>query len=588
MSNLSINTEQKYLLNGVEYNAPIEWEDVEIAADYSGDNVQPSLTIEEFQFTLEAKQVILNWIQNGMTGGVGIFEGMPFQLTLFNNQAVQHNFKAFLDFTNGLVDLTEDGRLDVSIIPDNGLENFFSQIESTTFGYLEQLGVVNSSDYLTIDYVVEKKFNMMELLISSVVLYLMIKELAESIYRTAELIATVYSYAAILFGYGTVSSIIYVIAYVLIQVAYTAALLVAVIDLSKKMMNTLNPPKRQHKVILWKRAMEIVCNFYGYNLISPIAELNFIHYLPSNPRLDTKLSSGFINQTKGTLTGIPNTLDYGYNCAEMFDLAKTTFNGKFAIIGNDVHFRPENDPFWLQISTYTLPDVLIEKIQWNTEEMKAERLILFDVDLNDDWTIDNYFGNAFEIRTEPNSVIRKQAVLLKGIDEVKIRTALPTRKNELNAVEEFLSFVAGFIDGLTGILGGGTNFQGQLQSKVGILKQSENWHSVPKLLFLLGGKLPVNHRDFFNARTLYFNYHKEKSFVLDNYHGQKIVYNDIEVPFGFEDYKKLTTNSYFYYNGSQAKIIRFAWSVGQDTAKLSFWVRQPYTKNLQEIYIEPS
>jgi len=107
-------------------------------------------------------------------------------------------------------------------------------------------------------------------------------------------------------------------------------------------------------------------------------------------------------------------------------------------------------------------------------------------------------------------------------------------------------------------------------------------------LFLIGNQLPTNHRTLFNAKNLYFKYHKEKSFVLDNYHGQKIVYNDIEVPFGFEDYKKLTTNSYFYYNGSQAKIIRFTWSVGQDTAKLSFWVRQPYTKNLQEIYIEPS
>lgn len=587
MSNLSKNTEQKYLLNGVEYNAPIDWEDVNIVADYSGDNVQPSLEVKDFQFTLEAREAIKEWIDQGMTGGVGIFEGMPFQLTLFNNTTVEENFKAYIDFTTGLVDLIDTGRLDVSLIKDEGIENFFDQIDSTTFGYLEEIGVVSASNYTTVNYVVEKKFNMIELLITSIILFIMIKELAEAIERTASIISAIAAFTSIPLG-GIIGAAVYALAISLIQVAYTIVLLFAVIELTINLLNTLNPPKRQHKVIKMKTALELVCGHFGYSFDSPIPELDFLHYLPSNPRLDDKTLGGFISQTKGTPTGIPNVQDYGYNCGEMFDIAKKLFDAKIAIVNGVVVLRPENDPYWVQQSNWNLPDVLIEKIQYNTDDLKPSRLLSFETDLNDEWTIDNYDGTAFEIRTSPVTTIRDNAVLMKGLDEVRFNTAKPTRKKKLNAIESFLSTVVGVIDGLTGVLGGGTNFQSQITSKIGGIKQSENWHSVPKLLYLQNGKLPPNHRTLFRASNLYFSYHKEKSFVLDNYNAQKILVNDLEIPFGFSDYQTLTTNSYFYYNGNQAKITRFNWNVGQDTATISFWYKQPYTANLKETYIDPS
>jgi hypothetical protein len=43
MSNLSINAEAKFLLDGVKLNAPLEWEDIEIVAEYENDSIQPSL-----------------------------------------------------------------------------------------------------------------------------------------------------------------------------------------------------------------------------------------------------------------------------------------------------------------------------------------------------------------------------------------------------------------------------------------------------------------------------------------------------------------------------------------------------------------
>ena len=84
MSDVSKSSESQYRLNGVVTNAPLRWEDVTIEAEYPDDSVQPSLTITEFNFNLESRQAINDWILSGTSGGVGIFEGMPFDLNLFN------------------------------------------------------------------------------------------------------------------------------------------------------------------------------------------------------------------------------------------------------------------------------------------------------------------------------------------------------------------------------------------------------------------------------------------------------------------------------------------------------------------------
>ena len=591
MSNLSINAEAKFLLDGVKLNAPLEWEDIEIVAEYENDSIQPSLSVEEFVFPLEAREAINEWIARGLTNGVGIFEGMPFQLTLFNNQPIQENFKAFIDFTNGYQDLPEDGKVNIGIIPNFSLDNFFEQIEGTTFGYLQEIGAITLADYIKVDYVVEKKFNLIEFLISSVVLYIMIKELVENVTRLIDQLNknTSASLPLPTIPAPTVDTnqIIYAVLSTIIQVIYIGIMLAAVINLGKALLDALLPPKRQHKAIKLKTALERVCQNFGYSFVTDIPQLENVVYLPSNPNLDEKTLGGLIAVTNGTPVGIPYIGDYGYRCSEMFELAKNLFNAKIAIINGVVEFRSKNSTFWIQQSTWNLPDVLLENLQYNTDEIKPERILSFETDLNDEWTIDNYKRTAYEIRTSPKTVVRKRAVLLKGIEEINFNTCLGNRKDELNPLEKFLKQVAGFIDKTTSVLGGGTNLKSLVTSKIGVLKVTNNWHSIPKVLYLNNGKLPLNHRDLWNSEILYNQYHSEKSFVLNNWKGQKKVYKSVRVPFGFEDYKQLTTNSYFLFKGKQAKIVKFVWTIGKDFAEIDFWVREPYTFNLEETYINP-
>ena len=592
MADLSINSEQKYSLNGVNLNAPIEWQDVTIEADYVNDSVQPSLTIEAFTFALESRESINQWIADGLTSGVGIFEGMPFGLTIYNKTSNQ-TFKAFLDFTKDYQDFIDDGKLKVSIIKDNSLDNFFEKVDSYTYGFLEtQIAIT----YDSIDYCVEKKGNAFEILMLGIVLYLMTKEMYQLVDKLADNVGKAVSAATPSIGVGatgpvvipvSIGGLIYAVLSVALQILYMALTLIVIINLATQIFEILVQPKRKHKCIKLKDALTYVCMYLGYNLVTPISELDYLYYLPSNPNMDEVSITGLISIPKGTQKGIPNTLDYGYNCGEMFEIAKKCFNAKIAIIGNDVHLRSENDAYWMQQSTWSMPDILIKQIQFNTDDLKANKIISFDTDLNDDYTIDNFTGTNIEIRTQAVTVVNEKAVLLKGLDEVKINVALGNRKDKLNNIENVLKTIGGFIDGATGIFGGGSNFAAKIQNKVGILKVSNNWTALPKLLYVVGGKLPTNHRNLWCASALYDNYHNYKSFVLNNFYGQKKIYSDVVVPFGLTDFNILTENSYFFYKGSQAKITKFVWKVGSDTATISFWVREIYTKNLKEIQIIP-
>lgn len=589
MGDVSKNTESQYLLNGIPQNAPLSWEDVTIEAEYPNDSVQPSLTITSFDFNLEARKAVNKWITDGTSSGVGIFEGMPLDLNLFNNNPLTRNFNAFIDFTNDYRDFPDDGEVTISIIKKDGLDNLFAQMSGTTYGYLAAIGVFTVGDYINVPYVVEKKFNLFELLMASVVLFLMVKELAESIEKLANAIADV-SGLLLFIGVGSTAlgaALLAVLKAILIA-AYVAVLILAIIDLSKTLFEILVPPKRNHKAILLKTALEKVANHFGYQFVAPITEYNSVYYLPSNPNLDDKKLSGLISSTKGTQQGIPDKLDYGYFTEDMFTLAKNLPYAKMAVIGNTIHLRPKNDPFWVQQTQWQMPDVLINTLQYNTEDLKATVLLTFAVDLNDEWTIDNYIGTSVEIKTQPVVVINKKAVLLKGLDEVKFNVALGNRKDKLNAIEEALKSLGSFIDTVTGVFGGGTDFASAMDSKKGVLKQTSNWHSIPKLLYLQGGKLPINHRLFWNANLLWEKYHKEKSFVRDNWRGQKKVYRDVKIPFGYEDFLQLSSNPYFKFNGKDAKMISWKWTVGEDEAIVNFWVREPYTFNLKETKIIPS
>jgi len=580
----TINTDLSFQLKGQVINAPVEWEDISVVASFDNESVQANITFDSFRFVLDAAKILRNEIDVGFPG---IFEGVPFKIGAQNNSLSLDVFDGFVQMSRDVA-LLEDGSVVANIQKRNGLNSLEERLEALTWTFLEGAGKVGNPDYIDMDYGVVKKLNLIELIIAGITLFMMIKEFIESIQRISYLVTEVVSTAAS-GTFGSIGAAILLAAKTLINIAYTLILAIAIINLGKQLIESLVPPSRTHRVMTLRRGMEIIFNHLGLTLVSTVTELDRVVFLPSNPRQDdVSLSTGFITKLKGTPSGIPNSVDFGNNCLDFVSVIKNLVYGKFAVRGNNVHFESFNNPFWQSTSTFVLPDVLLEQQKFNTDEFKSNFIFSFAIDRRDDWTIDDDKGRGIERITDAIQTVNLEAKDLPGVNHIRIPWALGSRKDELNAIEKKLLIVAEAVDEITGILGNGTSFATSIKNKVGQLRVSDNSHTLPKLIFTNGtGKIPANHKTLFSAKLMEQKYWKETSFVQDNFQAQKITFENIRIPFGLINFNQLVDNSFFTDNlNRKGKITNIDWTMSQDFAIISFWIRQIYAPNLKETFIE--
>jgi hypothetical protein len=332
----------------------------------------------------------------------------------------------------------------------------------------------------------------------------------------------------------------------------------------------------------------------GYTLSSTISQLDTFYLLPTKKREGQEIP--LFQSTVDD--GIPSLTDSGYIFSEFLQNVLTMFNAKIQIDENNVVNIESlnNDSFWIQQATFELPDVLRESYNYNTEELAATNLTSFAVDYSDVWTLENYTGTNYEVKTEMIAVSSEQRNLLKGLKQNSIPYALGSRKDTLTKVENAFVVVLGLFDSMINALdvigafppsGLAANFN----ERLGVLRLSEQFTSVPKALVLeqTSDKLliPTNARDLLSARALWERYLNKQSFVDNDFGGQYQIFKGIRVPFTLNDFIKLKENSYFYdTDGARAKVDKISWRIGDDYAVLDYRKEFVYTRNLKERKIE--
>jgi hypothetical protein len=379
------------------------------------------------------------------------------------------------------------------------------------------------------------------------------------------------------------------VAVALINIAYTAFMVAAIISLGIQVFEALLPIPRTHRTLKLRTALEKISNHLGYTFSSPITMLDDLVYLPSNLETDdVNFLTGLIDFPKGTKTGLPNERDYGFTALEFFELCERMFNADIKVNGNALEFRSRNDPYWQQAATYQMPNFLRKVKRYNTDELIFSRLLRFDTDeIADEWTVNNFKGTNYEIITNDTTITNNEAKYINNHETISFPVCLGNRKNELNGLENSLATLGGVIDSVINSFGGNSNLSGAITSRIGVLKVGTNNTTKPKVLFLRGNKLPSNHRDLFSAKVLYDKYINEKSFVLNNFGGQKAIYSLEGLPFGFEDFLKTIENSNFVDSeNNNAKFRSLNWLISGDTAQGEMEQNEIYAPNLTETYIE--
>jgi hypothetical protein len=579
------------VLNGKSVLIPKDFFDVGVKASF-GDNVQANLSTEEFTFILDGYQAIVDWIAAGRSGGVGIFEGIPLTISANDGVSSVSVFKGIVDLQAGATIQSRLKQAKVKIRQDESLNQLADLLEPIDYGFLKSEGLITSSDYVSVDYVVNQNDNGLETITTFITIYLLSKQLADTIKEVGVSVAIIGGIAVSGVS-GPIGAGVYAIAVAILQVVYAATLLVLILDFGKDLLAVLIKPLRTHRAILLKTLISRACQKIGFTLETSISDLDNIVYLPSNRNVDDYGLKNILKSAGSITEGIPNPGDIGYTCPEMFEIVRELFNAKFAIVGNTVQLHTESAPYWLSQSGWIKPSVTrnpeAKADRYNTDEIKGSVLINFSTDVTDEYTIRNYRGTTYQVLTNARTVEKAKNTTIKNADRVAIPFALGSRKAQLNPFEKALVPLAELFDSIAGIFGGRPNLAKSIKTKVGVLEVSNNNHAVAKLLYMEGGRLPSNHRDLLSARTLWDSYHSEKSFVQNNYRRQRRYVDSETIPFNLSDFVTLLNNAYFRdENGAVGKVVDLEWRLNRHVATISYWVQESYTNNLKETFIEPS
>ena len=574
----------QFTINGVQLNAPRNWQDLEFLATYDNDSIQPNISTNELILVNQSYDYIMSQFNAGK-----VFEGIPVKLSYSNSDV--NNLTAF----EGYIDLSDNFSFDVSkpeasvkIVKDNGLNSLNDRLSALDYKFLANKGVYTQADYTTLNYVVEKPFNFIELAISSLTIYLLSKTLAEGVKEISKDIANASSLVPTGFG-GPFASALYIVLSLAIRIAYYAVILVLLIKLARELFDYLVPPKRETKTIKTRLLLEKVADYLGYGFETGITDLDNYYYIPSNSNYDEVDNlTGAFKKLKGTEEGIPSIRDNGYDCLSMFNHLKNLFNAKFQVIEGVLQFRNEDDPYWENTSVFVKKNPLKTISGINSDELISNKLLSYNTDLSDDWTIDNYEGTSFQIHTQLKNKTNETSDLIKGFEEINIPFALASRKDKLNALENSLKGLFKTIDNVANFFGGNLNLANKLTGKIGFMKVSTNNWANQKIVYLQGNKLPNNHRDKISMSYIYNNYYLNSSFVLNNYNGQEFKIVGEEIPMDLKDFDNVLLNGYFKdVNGETLKAKQIVYKPFYNKATIDYNWKKPYTTNLIEEYYEP-
>ena len=142
-------------LNNKPVSLPKGFFDIGVKASF-GENIQANLTTEEFTFVLDAYELIRQHVDDGLSTGVGIFEGIPCKIVNSNGSQNYTAFEGMLDLQKTLVIQENLKQCKTRLRQSDSLNQLDVSLRGLDYRYLKEIGVITSSDYVDVDYVINK------------------------------------------------------------------------------------------------------------------------------------------------------------------------------------------------------------------------------------------------------------------------------------------------------------------------------------------------------------------------------------------------------------------------------------------------
>ncbi|MGB0896919.1 MAG: hypothetical protein ACPGRW_06325 [Flavobacteriaceae bacterium] len=581
----------RHYINKKDFGEPLNWQDVEITKEWINNGDSETLNVSELTFNLEANEYLQKRILDGIRGGVGIFEGEPYTIEMGNPSAPLFTFDGYLDFTQNLSSL---GKEEITCsLKKRKSENWLNDVaDGFSFASLYDEGIVLQSDFVKVPYVINFIPDGLQLVTLSMSIYMMTKELIENVEKISESIADIVNAGTPVVGVsvGVGAGVVtawdigdYVLAAlkVIARIVYTIAIVIAITKLIDSLFSQLLPAKREHLGMTFKRMFERGCQKLGLRFESSIQELEWVYI----PRKDRKGGS------RGE-TGYPVNSGALYLFGDLIRVMKRYFNADYRIINGVFKFEridkfKVTSPFKIP-ETFNNQERLLQQFTLNTDEIISNYNIFYSYDTQDQNTMDNQEGAAFQVITEPVVKNNLDLVNIKNLTQIDLPFTIGRDKQSLTTVEEVFKTLASIVDGLTGIFGGGTNFSSKINSRVGSLLLSSHFTSLGKVVAINGSTLARNQRQVLDCKNLWENYHYINSFAeYKGEHNQYFRYLEQPVPMRLQDFVLLLDNNIIQdAEGNEIIIEKCTYNQYRGEALIDYRVKRKYTNNLKLRFVK--
>lgn len=618
----------KFYLNNVEIFPPQNWKELSLELNFDRERHEATQTVSvnTWDFVRENTDKVINHINSGKIGGVGIFEALPFRIELPEcGRGIPSPFDGYLDF----VDDAKISCIKSSVVAKEreGIDWLNDRADSVSYDYLYSVGKILPTDFKFIPYIINSIPDYKEAALALISVYVISIQISEA---TSALSQLVIEMANPLEASSIVRAIV--------LIAYITILIIAIIKLIKDMVQMIIQPVKYHACMNLKTLLEKGAEALEMQFDSPIlnaAPFNKATILPEKFFVPT-------NKSDSRILGITKPLEvdqYGYYKGTFGDLLRAcqiAFKAK-VVISNGTIYLVRKDK-GVTPPQYILPDLYQPEYSYNANELVSNRLVSFEYDISDKNTIQQWTGTSLQVITQPIKVTNPDLVLIKNYTEERIPFALAKRKESLTFPEKvfdaFAKAFGGLINGMIKIINKiidvsnkviktlnkilkalktvginlkfeikpikniqSSNLGNIIENRIGMLMIETDQTSKPKIFLMDEGnsprynKIAADNSTYISAKYLYNNFMFIDSFIpsADKPTANQYVIKEFSnVPFCCEDYLKVKENNFIFVKGKEAEIESLKWNVYDEVADIRVRIKELYTTNLKEIQVEPT
>jgi len=564
----------KYSING-NYFRPTNADNIGFKMDWSGDIAEAELTVDSIELETDAKRLVIQHINT-----YGVFEGLP--LTI---EVGTLTLDYYIDLTdNPLISGVGDSSIEVTIKRRKAVDYFKQQANGLSF---EALNKTNPISLIDVPYLIIKDNQLEMLIMLGISIFTLTKALIEGIRQLSISISDFLGTIFVGTGFN-LGAFLAAALKLIANLIYVAVLIVALIDLTKQVIELIFPPIRKLKAVKVQELFIKGCAKLGYTFSSTIlSAMPQLTILPVPLKEEQKsIFTNLFSLNNGSFTkGYPTARDTTPTLGRLIDSMQEMFNAKIRVVNSVVYL--ERRDYWIlnsqvQITTtLNLQDKRENRWRYNLGEAWKRYWLHYQIDSNDLNTLDNIDSSQTEYSTEPVTVQNSDLVSIKGLADVSIPFAFGIRKGSLSYVEEATLPFAELADEVVQFFGGSSNLVSQVQGRIGVLQLSQQYFTVSKLMYTVGGKQPANYLTKIGANVIYQNYHAINQ-VKANF---KKIYDD-PVRFSTFNFEDVLENNYITdQDGNSLEVLTLEWINEAKEAQITYAEKSNEGDNTKTILI---